>query len=86
MEVIPACKVLGILRSENASAIQKTGNKYKDLVRQDRIRLGWNVQRDLDRGMRTPREADGVDRINAATRPKGRGGGGACSGRPLGGG
>ena len=34
--------------------------------------------------MRTPREAEGVDRINVATRPKGRGGGGACSGCPSG--
>jgi hypothetical protein len=32
--------------------------------------------------VRTPHGAEGVDRINAATRPKGRGGGGACSGHP----
>ncbi len=42
------------------------------------------VRRDPDRGFETPRETEGVDRINVATRPKGRGGGGACSGYPSG--
>jgi hypothetical protein len=43
-----------------------------------------SVRRDPDRGVRTPREAEGVGRTNVATRPKGRGGGGACSGCPSG--
>lgn len=48
------------------------------------VRLNPHVQRDLVRGVTTPREAEGVGRTNAVTRPKGRGGGGACSGCPSG--
>jgi hypothetical protein len=48
------------------------------------LRLTVGVRRDPDRGFTTPREAEGVDRINAATRPQGRGGGGVCSGCPSG--
>ena len=56
------------------------------LARPPRRFLYVAVRIESDRGYSTSNRAEGVDRINAATRPKGRGGGGVCPSFPFGGG
>lgn len=70
----------------DASAIHKSEKEHKDLVRQDRIPLGWARPERFGPGHENPVQSGRRYRNNVATRPKGRGGGGACPGHPHGGG